>query len=110
MVVAGKKNNDWRALLKEEDAPLFESLRAWRTQRAGADAVPPQVILTNMQIARIASGRPRGLTALKEIPGLSQSRLDRFGEEILGILSNGVVSNDDSGSVATSHPTEAAGA
>ena len=49
---------DWRELLREEDAPLFESLRAWRTQRARADAVPPYVILTNVQLARIVNGRP----------------------------------------------------
>jgi len=86
-----EKNEDWRALLREEDMPVFESLRAWRTQRARADAVPPYVIVTNAQLARIVSERPGSLTALKEIPGLGQSRLERFGKEILGVLADGVV-------------------
>ena len=86
-----EKNEDWRALLREEDMPVFESLRAWRTQRARADAVPPYVIVTNAQLARIVSERPTSLTALKEIPGLGQSRLERFGKEILGVLADGVV-------------------
>jgi len=40
-----EKNEDWRALLREEDMPVFETLRAWRTQRARTDAVPPYVIV-----------------------------------------------------------------
>ena len=99
---------DWRELLREEDAPLFESLRAWRTQRARADAVPPYVILTNVQLARIVNGRPASLTALKKIPGLGQSRLERFGKDILGVLADGVVPSESSSSVAASQATEAA--
>ena len=103
-----EKNEDWRALLCEEDMPLFESLRAWRTQRARADAVPPYVIVTNAQLARIVSDRPGSLTALKEIPGLGQSRLERFGKEILGVLADGVVPGESASGVVESPVTATA--
>ena len=99
---------DWRELLRKEDTPLFESLRAWRTQRARAEAVPPYVIVTNVQLARIVRERPGSLTALKKIPGLGESRLERFGKEILGLLADGVVPGGSASGVADSAVKEAA--
>ena len=45
-----EKNEGWCELLREEDVPVFESLHAWYTQRARADAVSPHVIVTNAQL------------------------------------------------------------
>jgi superfamily II DNA helicase RecQ len=86
---------DWQAILREEDGPLFEKLRAWRTARARAEAVPPYIILSNVQLASIARGRPRTLSALEEVPGLGKSRLDRFGKEVLEVIEKGIVPTGD---------------
>lgn len=96
---------DWRQLLDEETYPLFETLRAWRTARARAEAVPPYVILTNDQLAEIARGRPRTLKALGDVQGLGESRLQRFGEEVLEVISRGVVRVEGAGEPATSSAT-----
>ena len=85
--------SDWRALLEEKDAPLFESLRAWRTERARSEAVPPYIVLTNVQLARVAGERPRSLAGLKKIPGFGESRLKRFGEDLLKMVAEGVIGN-----------------
>ena len=86
-----QKDEEWRSILQEEDTKLFETLRAWRTTRARADAVPPYVVLTNLQLARVATTRPRSLSALGEVEGLGKSRIERFGKEILEVVAKGVV-------------------
>jgi superfamily II DNA helicase RecQ len=88
----------WQSLLTQESAtvtrtilPGFETLRAWRTARSRAEAVPPYVVLTNLQLARVASEAPRTLAALREIPGIGASRVERFGAELLEVIRSGVV-------------------
>ena len=94
--------------MREEDTPLFESLRAWRTQRARTEAVPLYVILTNAQLATVASSRPQNLADLKKIPGLGPSRLERFGKEILGLLADAVVPGEGASGATESAVKEAA--
>jgi superfamily II DNA helicase RecQ len=79
----------WQSLLTQESARLFETLHAWRTARCRAEAVPPYVILTNLQLARIASEAPRTLAALREVPGLGPSRVERFGAKLLVVVRSG---------------------
>ena len=50
--------------------PLFEALRAWRTARARADAMPPYVIAHNDTLAAIAQDRPRTMAGLRRVKGL----------------------------------------
>jgi hypothetical protein len=87
------RDPDWRSILSEENMKLFEALRAWRTVRARQDAVPPYVLLTNVQLAEVANLRPRTLAALREIPGLGESRIERFGKDVLAVVTTGVVGN-----------------
>jgi hypothetical protein len=87
------RDPDWRSILSEENMKLFETLRAWRTARARQDAVPPYVILTNIQLAEVANLRPRTLAALRAIPGVGESRIERFGKDVLAVVTTGVVGN-----------------
>jgi len=87
-------SNDWKDVLEDGKEKLFETLRSWRTARARADAVPPYVVLTNVQLAEVANRKPATRSGLKEVPGLGNGRLERFGDELLGVLSSGVVPQD----------------
>ena len=70
-----KKNRDeWKKVIKEENIPLFDSLREWRRVRAKSDGVPPYIIFDNVQLARIASKRPESITGLQAIPGVGQGK------------------------------------
>ncbi|MBI3267480.1 MAG: HRDC domain-containing protein [Planctomycetes bacterium] len=51
---------DWKAVLAPGNEKLFETLQACRTARARADAVPPYVILTNVQLAQVSNPRRPG--------------------------------------------------
>ncbi|GEM_PF-3324338 len=107
-----KGDSEWKFVLKDENASLFETLRAWRTLRARADAVPPYIVLTNVQLAHVANEKPKTLSALKEVPGLGKGRAERFGREILGVVSSGVVPNEmkPSRNVKSRKPSKQAGA
>ncbi len=67
-------------------SPLFEALRAWRLERARADAVPPYVIFHDATLAAIADRRPRSLADLAGISGIGPTKLDRYGEELISIV------------------------
>lgn len=81
----------WRSVLRDESVKLLEELRAWRSARARAEAVPAYVILTNIQLAHVANERPRTLTALGSVPGIGGSRVERYGRDILEVVERGVV-------------------
>ncbi len=54
-----KEREAWRAVLEEEDWPLFNTLRDWRNGQAKEEGIPPYVIATNRQLADIAHLRPQ---------------------------------------------------
>ena len=49
----------------EPDANLLETLRAWRTQQAKTQGVPPYIIFSNKVLEAIATRRPTTLTELR---------------------------------------------
>ena len=65
---------------------LFEALRAWRLERARADAVPPYVIFHDSTLTAIAERRPRDLADLASIPGIGPTKLDRYGDQLVSIV------------------------
>ena len=69
-----------------ERSPLSNALRAWRTARARADAIAPFIVFHDSVIEAIAERRPRSIAELRRVPGIGQTKLDRYGEEILGVV------------------------
>ncbi len=66
---------------------LFESLRVWRADLAKSQAVPPYVIFHDTVLRDIAAVRPARLDELAEIKGVGASKLERYGVQVLKILS-----------------------
>ena len=64
----------------------FETLKAWRLQRARADDVPAYVVFHNATLEEIAGRRPRTLAELGAVPGVGPAKLARYGEEVLAAL------------------------
>ena len=67
-------------------SPLSNALRAWRTARARADAVAPFIVFHDSTIEAIAARRPRSMAELRRVPGVGPTKLDRYGEEIIGVV------------------------
>lgn len=85
-----KRDDSWRELLKESDMPLFNSLRDWRNELGKKEGLPPYIMFTNKQIALIAKERPQNGTKLGEIEGIGKAKVEKYGKEILAIISTKV--------------------
>jgi ATP-dependent DNA helicase RecQ len=77
------------AALESMDADVrarFETLRAWRRDRAAEQRVPPYVIFQDRTLLEIALAEPGDLDRLAHIPGVGQTKLDRYGAGVLQAL------------------------
>ena len=72
--------------LSPEDTGLFEKLRAWRATMAKEQGVPAYVIFHDATLRQIASTKPSSLAALAEINGVGESKLAKYGEPVLSVL------------------------
>jgi DNA helicase-2/ATP-dependent DNA helicase PcrA len=70
-----------------ERSLLSNALRAWRTARARTDAVAPFIVFHDTTIEAIAERRPTTIAELRRVPGVGPTKLDRYGEEIIGVVS-----------------------
>ncbi len=71
----------------EPDDPLYAALKRWRLERATADDLPAYVVFHNTTLAEIAGRRPRDLSELGTVPGVGPTKLERYGQEVLAVLS-----------------------
>ncbi len=67
-------------------SPLSNALRAWRTARARADGIASFIVFHDSTIEAIAERRPRSIAELRRVPGIGPVKLDRYGEEIVGVV------------------------
>ncbi len=65
------------------------ALREWRSEAAKRATVPAYVVLNDRELVGIAARRPTTLAELARCKGMGPVRLERWGDELLGIL-NGV--------------------
>jgi ATP-dependent DNA helicase RecQ len=80
------------AALESMDADVrarFETLRAWRRDRAAEQRVPPYVIFQDKTLLEIAIAEPADLERLGQVAGVGQSKLDRYGKGVLDALRQG---------------------
>ena len=69
-----------------ERSPLSNALRAWRTARAKQDEISAFIVFHDSTIEAIAAARPRSIAELRRVPGVGPMKLDRYGEEIIGVV------------------------
>jgi ATP-dependent DNA helicase RecQ len=65
---------------------LFERLREWRAKTARAAGLPPYVIFHDATLAAIAAAHPESHAELAGISGIGAKKLERYGDEILGVV------------------------
>jgi ATP-dependent DNA helicase RecQ len=72
--------------LPAEAEPVFERLRAWRTAVAKEQGMPPYVIFHDATLRLIAASPPSTLDELRLINGVGETKLTRYGQQILDLL------------------------
>ncbi len=84
---SGKRGKiDYREVLSEPDFALFAKLRAVRKTLADKDGVPAYALFTNEQLAEMVQRRVRTAGALREIEGVGEARVEKYGQDFLAIL------------------------
>jgi DNA helicase-2/ATP-dependent DNA helicase PcrA len=69
-----------------DEAAVLEALRVWRRERAAADAVPAFLVAHDRTLTELARRRPQDPAALRSCHGIGPARLERYGDELLAIL------------------------
>jgi ATP-dependent DNA helicase RecQ len=69
-----------------DDSPLLARLKAWRSEQARSQSVPPYVVFHDSTLAAIASAQPQNLDALAGIAGIGAKKLERYGPTLLELL------------------------
>ena len=72
--------------LAPEDEALWDELRACRKRLADADGVPPYVVFHDRTLKEMATRRPSTLSAMLNITGVGQAKLERYGSDFLAVL------------------------
>lgn len=81
-----KKRIDYREVLSQSDFAIFAQLREWRKAVAAQENIPVYNVLTNEQMAKIIENRVLTLAALKDIDGVGDSRVKKYGGDIIKII------------------------
>ncbi|MEU4329780.1 DNA helicase RecQ [Nonomuraea dietziae] len=74
------------AELSAEAQPVFELLRSWRGATAKEQGVPAYVIFHDATLREIAARRPATLGELAGVSGVGESKLAKYGEQVLAAL------------------------
>ena len=87
----GKKGKvDYREVLSDTDFAVFAKLRSLRKTLADQEGVPAYALFTNEQLADMVQRRVRSVSALREIRGVGDSRIEKYAESFLDILRAGL--------------------
>jgi ATP-dependent DNA helicase RecQ len=75
------------AELPAEAVPVFERLRTWRASVAKEQGVPAYVVFHDATLRQIAALRPATLADLATVNGVGESKLAKFGSQVLEAVS-----------------------
>jgi ATP-dependent DNA helicase RecQ len=67
---------------------LLGALRAWRSELARKRGVPAYVVLHDATIDGIAAARPKTPDALRDIPGIGDKKLERYGHDLIALVNS----------------------
>ncbi|MFI2204027.1 DNA helicase RecQ [Streptomyces sp. NPDC020192] len=76
------------AELSDELLPAFEALRAWRTEQAREQGVPPYFIFNDATLRGIVTLRPASVRELGTVSGVGEKKLATYGEGVLAVLAS----------------------
>lgn len=69
---------------------LYFDLKQWRNERATRDGIPPFVVLRNELLAEICRRAPHSLAALREISGVGEKTVEKYGTDLLALMPEGL--------------------
>jgi ribonuclease D len=73
-------------VLTPEERAVVTRLKRWRMERANTQRVPAYMVCPDRTLEQLAHERPETLESLAQVYGLGESKISRFGEELLKAL------------------------
>jgi superfamily II DNA helicase RecQ len=73
--------------LDEKDELLLKRLKEWRKQRAEKEGIPVYIIANNKELLAIIQEKPKSKEALKKIKGFGKKKIEKYGDDVLKIVS-----------------------
>ena len=74
------------ASVEAADRPLFEALRALRKRLSDAAGVPAYVVFADSTLLEMTAAKPADAHEMAEVSGVGRAKLERYGEEFLGVI------------------------
>ncbi|TAJ24145.1 MAG: ATP-dependent DNA helicase RecQ, partial [Reyranella sp.] len=74
------------AIVGDADTALLDALKALRTKLARAQNVPAYVVFSDRTLAELATHRPTTARAMREIHGIGDAKLERYGTAFLDVV------------------------
>ncbi|GFZ34372.1 ATP-dependent DNA helicase RecQ [Clostridium zeae] len=87
-VMAKLKDTNDDTVLDEE---LFKKLRILRRDLSQSENVKPYIIFSDSTLIQIANLRPQTKEELKEIRGVGEKKIERYGERVLRVVHNHIL-------------------
>ena len=79
-------------LVKEEEKPideeLFHKLKLWRKSKAIKENIKPYIIFSDSSLISIVNQLPKSIEELLQVRGVGEKKAEKYGDEILKLLSN----------------------
>ena len=79
-------------LVKEEEKPideeLFHKLKLWRKSKAIKENIKPYIIFSDSSLISIVNQLPKSIEELLEVRGVGEKKVEKYGDEILKLLSD----------------------
>mgnify|MGYP001053949347 CR=1 FL=1 len=72
--------------LPEADRSLFQALRDKRLQIARTQNLPPYVIFHDKTLIELAAARPTSRAEMASVPGVGETKLERYGPAFLAVI------------------------
>ncbi len=73
-------------LLTTDQLEIVTALKQWRRDKANAVNQPDYLICQNAALEALARQKPRTLEELSHVKGFGESRISKFGEDVIAIL------------------------
>jgi len=86
LLPGGRPKVDYKEVLKPEEFEVFSRLRDWRKSVAEKEGVPVYAVLTNEQLAQMVQKQVKSKAGLKEIEGVGDARVEKYGEALVQLL------------------------
>jgi len=98
---SGKRGKvDYREVLSEADFTVYARLRALRKEIAESEGVPVYSLFNNEQMAEMVTRRVSSASALREIAGIGEARVEKYGKAFLQTLAEAFAADKSPGDSA----------